>query len=73
MDYHGGFEAYVEAKKKLFKAVLANGKSASYAVLPKDDVVGRKWLDEMSFDHKASFGVTSNANMAAKNIQETNS
>ncbi len=70
LDYHGGFDNYVAAKKKLFKAVLANGKAASYAVLPKDDNVGRKWLDAMSFDHALSFGVKSSANMAARGVIE---
>lgn len=70
LDYHGGFEHYVAAKKKLFKSVIASHKAESYAVLPKDDPTGRKWDDELSFDHKLSFGVTSNANMSAYDIVE---
>lgn len=37
LDYHGTFENYVAAKKKLFQYVMTNRKNMKMAVLPKDD------------------------------------
>ncbi len=71
LDYHGGFDHYVAAKKKLFKSVIASHKAESYAVLPKDDPTGRKRDEELNFDHKLSFGVASNANVSAYDIVES--
>jgi len=70
LDYHGGFEAYANSKKKLYKMVLSNGKGASYGVFPKDDALGRRWSEEMSIDNKLTFGVASNATMTARDITE---
>jgi UDP-N-acetylmuramoyl-L-alanyl-D-glutamate--2,6-diaminopimelate ligase len=37
LDYHGDFNNYINAKKKLFKYVLRNKKPNKYAVFPADD------------------------------------
>jgi len=70
LDYHGGFQEYMRKKKSLFKGVLSNGKWTSYAVFPKDDSIGRRRDEEMSMDSQMTFGVASNAVLAAKNIVE---
>ncbi|MFZ2150832.1 MAG: UDP-N-acetylmuramoyl-L-alanyl-D-glutamate--2,6-diaminopimelate ligase [Candidatus Absconditicoccaceae bacterium] len=70
LDYHGSFNNYVDAKKKLFKYVLKNKKPNKYAVFPADDVVGRKWAEDMAFDKKITFGIKNSAILRAENIIE---
>ncbi len=70
LDYHGNFNNYVNVKKKLFKYVLKNKKPNKYAVFPADDVVWRKWAENMSFDKKITFGIKNSAILRAENIIE---
>ncbi|MCF7834958.1 UDP-N-acetylmuramoyl-L-alanyl-D-glutamate--2,6-diaminopimelate ligase [Candidatus Gracilibacteria bacterium] len=70
LDYHGNFNNYINAKKKLFKYVLRNNKSNKYAVFPADDKIGRTWSDDMAFDKKITFGVNNSAILRAENIVE---
>lgn len=70
LDYHGSFNNYVDAKKKLFKYVLKNKKPNKYAVFPADDVVWRKWAEDMAFDKKITFGIKNSAILRAENIIE---
>lgn len=68
LDYHWTMDHYTEAKKKLFKFVLRNSKANKYAVFPADDIVGRKWFDEMAFDKKVNFSTTSSSMLKAEKI-----
>jgi UDP-N-acetylmuramyl tripeptide synthase len=68
LDYHGTMDHYTEAKKKLFNYVLRNSKANKYAVFPADDAVGRKWFEEMSFDKKINFSITSSSMLKAEKI-----
>lgn len=68
LDYHGTMEHYIQAKKKLFTYVLKNTKSNKYAVLPADDVVGRKWFDEMAFDKKINYSIVGSSMLKAEKI-----
>jgi UDP-N-acetylmuramoyl-L-alanyl-D-glutamate--2,6-diaminopimelate ligase len=65
LEYHGSFEAYVKAKKKLFDMV-ARSQQTSYAVLNKDDTTGRKWSELFDFDNMLTFGLSSNASVTAQ-------
>lgn len=68
LDYHGTMEHYIEAKKMLFNYVLRNSKANKYAVLPADDVIGRKRFDELAFDKKVNFSITSSSMIKAEKI-----
>lgn len=70
LDYHGNFDNYVDAKKKLFKYVLRNNKSNKYAVFPSDDKIWRSWFDNMAFDKKITFWINNSATIRAENISE---
>lgn len=70
LDYHGTMEHYIEAKKKLFTYVLRNSKANKYAVFPADDSVGRKWFDEMAFDKKINYSITSSSMLKAEKITQ---
>jgi len=70
LDYHGNFDNYVNAKKKLFKYVLRNKKPNKYAVFPADDRMGREWAEDMAFDKKVTFGIRNSATIRAENIIE---
>jgi len=70
LDYHGDFNSYINAKKKLFKSVLKNKKSNKYAVLPADDKIWRNWFMDLPFDKKVTFGIKSSATLRAENIIE---
>jgi len=69
LDFHGTFERYVEAKKKLFTYVLGNKKQNKYAAFPADDKVGRQRFEEMPFDKKLSYSVVWSSSLKAENIQ----
>ncbi len=71
LEYHGGRDAYVSAKKKLFTQTASNHKGKTYAVFPKDDSIGRQWYDELMFDEKITYGIASQASVSATNIQES--
>ncbi|MBU0627433.1 hypothetical protein KKG31_04460 [Patescibacteria group bacterium] len=71
LDYHGTMEHYIQAKKRLFTYVLRNKKASKYAVLPADDAVGRKWFDELAFDKKVNYSVTSSSMLKAEKINYT--
>lgn len=68
LDYHGTMEHYIDAKKRLFTYVLKNTKANKYAVLPADDLVGRKWFEELAFDKKVNFSITSSSMLKADKI-----
>jgi len=68
LDYHGTMERYIDAKKRLFTYVLKNNKANKYAVLPADDVVGRKWFEELAFDKKVNFSITWSSMLKAEKI-----
>lgn len=70
LDYHGTFNNYVDAKRKLFKYVLRNKKANKYAVFPADDVMWRKWSQDMAFDKKITFWIKNSAILRAENIIE---
>jgi UDP-N-acetylmuramyl tripeptide synthase len=70
LDYHNSIEQYAETKKKLFINVLANEKPTKYAVLPKDDEWGRRWMEELTFDKVLDYGIVSFASVRGENIQE---
>ena len=69
LDYHKTFDKYIEAKKKLFKSIVSNTKTHKYAVLPKDDETGRKWLTEFSFDKQIDYSQTISSSLKADNVQ----
>ena len=61
-------EHYIKAKKRLFNYVLKNTKANKYAVLPADDAVGRKRFEELAFDKKVNFSITSSSMLKAEKI-----
>lgn len=71
LEYHGGWDAYVATKKKLFTQTAANRKGKTYAVFPKDDAVGRQWYGEFLFDEKVTYGIAGQASVTATSIQES--
>ncbi len=71
LDYHKTFEDYINAKKKLFKNVLLSRKSSKMAVLPKDDEIGRKWMEEMVFDKMIDYWIMTSATLKWENIKES--
>ncbi len=71
LDYHKNMENYAEAKKKLFKSVLKNGKDIKYAAINVDDKYGRQRFNEMAFDKKVSFSLINSSILKATQIEET--
>ena len=69
-DYHPTMEDYAEAKKKLFKYVLQNGKESKYASFCVDDTYGKKRFEEMAFDKKISFSLNNSSVLKATKIEE---
>jgi UDP-N-acetylmuramyl tripeptide synthase len=70
LDYHKTMENYAQAKKKLFKYVLANGKDKKYAAFCTDDRTGKKRFEEMAFDQKISYSIYNSAVIKATKIEE---
>ncbi len=70
LDYHKTMDNYADAKKKLFKAVLTNGKEKKYAAICVDDKYGKKWFEEMAFDQKISYSLNNSAVIKATKIEE---
>jgi len=70
LDYHKTMENYAQAKKKLFKYVLANGKDKKYAAFCTDDKTGKKRFEEMAFDQKISYSIYNSAVIKATKIEE---
>ena len=70
LDYHKTMENYADAKKKLFKYVLTNGKDKKYASFCTDDKTGKKWFEEMAFDQKVSYSIHNSAVIKATKIEE---
>lgn len=71
LDYHGDMDHYAEAKRKLFKYVLQNGKENKYAAFCTDDSYGKKWFEEMAFDKKISFSINNSSVLKATLIDES--
>jgi UDP-N-acetylmuramyl tripeptide synthase len=63
-------ENYADAKKRLFKYVLSNGKDKKFAAFCVDDKTGKKWFEEMAFDQKISYGIYNSAVIKATKIEE---
>lgn len=59
------------AKKKLFTKVLSQRKKRSYAVFPKDDGIGRKRSESLSFDESTSYSIAGQAPMMLRSLTET--
>ena len=70
LDYHKTMDNYADAKKKLFKYVLSNGKDKKFAAFCVDDKTGKKWFEEMAFDQKISYGIYNSAVIKATKIEE---
>ena len=70
LDYHGTMDEYIKAKKKLFDYVLASPKKNKYASFPGDDKIGRQRSEDMPFDKKMTFSITSSAPLKAEKIVE---
>jgi len=70
LDYHKTMDNYAEAKKKLFKNVLANWKEKKYAAICVDDKYGKKRFEEMAFDQKISYSLNNSAVIKATKIEE---
>lgn len=68
LDFHGTFERYAKAKKKLFTYVLTNKKQNKYAAFPADDKIGRQRFEDMPFDKKLSYSISSSSSLKAENI-----
>lgn len=58
IEYHGGFEAYLEAKAKLFKLLYETRPHRSLRVLPKDDP-NISYFEKLPAQTKISFGLSS--------------
>ena len=70
LDYHGDMDHYAEAKQKLFKYVISNGKENKYAAFCVDDTYGKKRFEEMAFDKKISFSLNNSSVLKATTIEE---
>jgi len=70
LDYHKTMENYADAKKKLFKYVLTNGRDKKYASFCTDDRIIKRWFEEMAFDQKISYGIHNSAVIKATKIEE---
>lgn len=70
LDFHKDINEYANTKKKLFANVLRNSLSTKYAVLPKDDDYGRKWMDEMIFDKMIDYGINLSSTIRWEQIEE---
>ena len=70
LDYHKTMDNYADAKKRLFKYVLTNGKDKKYASFCTDDKIGKKWFEEMAFDQKISYSIYNSAVIKATKIEE---
>lgn len=71
LDYHGDMEHYAEAKKKLFKYVMSNGRDTKYAAMNVDDKYGHQWFNDMAFDKKTSFSILNSSILKATQIEES--
>lgn len=69
VDDWSDFHDYLHQKKMLFKSVLKNDKQNKFAVFPKDDKIGRKRFDELAFDKKINFSVSSSGVVKAEDIK----
>ncbi len=65
LDYHQTMEEYAAAKRRLLQG--AGGETPRYAVINRDDPVGREWLDTSSSE-TLSFGVQPGADIVAENV-----
>ncbi len=70
LDYHKTFEEYILTKRKLFENIVNNDKSSKMAVLPKDDEVGRMWMEDMVFEKFIDYGILTSATLRWENIKE---
>lgn len=70
LDYHKTMENYVAAKKKLFEMVVHNNKNNKLAVLPKDDIYGRAWAEDIVVDRMLTYGQQSSAGLRATQVKE---
>ena len=71
LDYHKTMDNYAQAKKKLFKYVLANWKDKKYAAICVDDRIWKKRFEEMAFDQKISYWLYNSAVIKATKIEES--
>lgn len=71
LDYHKSMDNYAQAKKRLFRYVLANGKDKKFAALCSDDKIGKKRFEEMAFDNKISYWIHNSAVIKATKIEES--
>lgn len=70
LEYHGGFENYLEAKMKLFTHLMNTRKHKSLrkiAVLPKDEPYARAF-ESLAKEQKISFGLGQGAAISASEI-----
>ena len=65
LDYHQTMEEYAAAKRRLLQG--AGGEPPRYAVINRDDPVGREWLAASSSE-TLSFGVRPGADVVAENV-----
>ena len=68
LDFHKNLTDYAQTKKQLFLNVIKNNLPNKFAVLPKDDEYGRKWMNEIIFDKQIDYGVTISSTLKGENI-----
>ncbi|MBP7007594.1 hypothetical protein KBB05_02465 [Patescibacteria group bacterium] len=68
LDFHKNLTDYAQTKKQLFLNVIKNNLPNKFAVLPKDDEYGRKWINEIIFDKQIDYGVTISSTLKGENI-----
>lgn len=69
LDYHGNIDQYALTKQKLFRFVQDQGKKGT-AILPLDDLYGRRWSQRMHFGNLTTYGLTPTANLQGTMIRE---
>ena len=65
LDYHGSFENYYQAKKRLF-----DDNPDAIAIVNSDDTFGQRLLKEIK-NKKVTYGITSQADYVANHMTET--
>lgn len=68
LDYHGTFEEYYGAKKRLFEG-LKQGTKQGGAVINIDDQFGRRLLSESDAEVKLTYGLSETATLRASHIE----
>lgn len=62
LDFHGSFEAYADAKRKLFEM-------APFAILNRDDPTGARWARMLEPERCSTYGLDTVADLRAERLE----